>query len=349
MSSKIKVGIVGATGYAGEELIRILLRHPHTEIVYISAKIEEAQNIEDIFPQFRGYISLRCENLDIEKLSKICDVAFLSLPHNVSMDVVPPLREKGLRVIDLSADFRFKNRETYEKWYGVVHRGEKFLKEAVYGLPEIYREMIKKSNLIANPGCYPTSIILAIYPLLKRGLVRKSGIIVDAKSGVSGAGRAGSLRLIHAECHGSVRAYSIASHRHQPEMEEVLSNLLGEDISIIFSPHLVPMNRGILSVVYLELKEIVSIDNLRDTFFNFYNKEYFVRILPQGQLPETRFVRGTNNCELGIILSEKTGHVVVVSAIDNLVKGASGQAVQNMNLMFGLEETSGLTELPVVP
>jgi N-acetyl-gamma-glutamyl-phosphate reductase len=349
MSKKIKVGIVGATGYAGEELLRLLLGHPHAEITYIAAKIEKEEKIENIFPQFRGKVSLMCENLDIEKLSSLCDAAFLALPHKVSLQVVPSLIEKGLKVIDLSADFRFKNKDTYEKWYGVKHSGEKFLKDAVYGLTEIYRDKIKGSNLVGNPGCYPTAVALAAFPLLKEGLVKPSAIIADAKSGVSGAGRVENLKLIHAECHESVKAYNVTLHRHQPEMEEVLSHLTGEDVSIIFSPHLIPMNRGILATVYLELKELIGIKEMREIFLKYYKGESFIRLFPQGELPETRFVRGTNNCELGLVLSEKTGHVIVVSAIDNLVKGASGQAVQNMNLMCGFPEETGLTNLPVLP
>lgn len=349
MLKKIKVGIAGATGYAGEELIRLLLGHPHAEITYVAAKIEKEENIEDIFPQFCGHISLLCENLDVEKLSKACEVAFLALPHCISLDVVPALMEKGLKVIDLSADFRFKNTDTYEKWYGVKHIARALLKEAVYGLSEIYRKEIKASSLVANPGCYPTAVILATFPLLKEGLVKTSRIIADAKSGVSGAGRVENLKLIHAECHDSVRAYNINTHRHQPEMEEVLSHLINENISIVFSPHLIPMNRGILATVYLELDKSVNVDRLRKAFLNSYKGEPFIRLLPPGELPETKFVRGTNNCELGIVLSEKTGHVIVVSAIDNLVKGASGQAIQNMNLMLGFPEETGLLSLPVIP
>ena len=348
MSKKIKAGIVGATGYAGEELIRLLLGHPRVEITYIAAKIEKVERIENIFPQFRGKISLPCENLDIEKLAGLCEVVFLALPHKVSLGVVPHLMKKGLKVIDLSADFRFKDRDTYEKWYGVKHTAQEFLKETVYGLSEIYRKEIRGSNLIANPGCYPTAVTLAAFPLLKAGLVN-GAIIADAKTGVSGAGRTESLKIIHAECHESVKAYNIGLHRHQPEMEEVLSNLLKGNVSILFSPHLIPMNRGILATVYLELKEAVKIEKLREVFLNFYNGEQFVHVLPQGELPETKYVRGTNICDLGIALSEKTKHVIVVSAIDNLGKGASGQAVQNMNLMLGFPETTGLLDLPVLP
>jgi len=349
MSKKIKVGIVGATGYAGEELIRLLLGHSHVEITYIAAKIEKEEKIENIFPQFRGRISILCENLDIEKLTSLCEVAILALPHKVSLEVVPHLMKKGLKVIDLSADFRIKDKDTYEKWYGVKHTSQKFLKEAVYGLSEIYREEIKGANLVANPGCYPTAVTLATFPLLKTGLVNPLKIIADAKSGVSGAGRVENLKIIHAECHESVKAYNIGMHRHQPEMEEVLSNLTKENVSIIFSPHLIPMNRGILATVYLELKEAVKMERLRELFLNSYKGEHFIHLLPQGELPETKFVRGTNNCELGIVLSEKTKHVIVVSAIDNLVKGASGQAVQNMNLMLGFPEETGLLNLPVLP
>ena len=349
MSKKVKVAVIGATGYAGEELIRLLVTHPHVEITYVAAKIEKEERIENIFPQFRKRISLTCENLDIEKLASASEVAFLALPHRVSLEVVPPLREKGLKVIDLSADFRFNDKDTYEKWYGVTHTGSKFLKEAVYGLSEIYRDEIKGSNLVANPGCYPTAVILAVFPLFKEGLVKTSGIIADAKTGVSGAGRVENLKIIHAECHESVKAYNIGLHRHQPEMEEVLSNLVKEDVSIVFSPHLIPMNRGILATIYLELKKDVSMEKLREVFLNSYRGEHFVHLLPQGELPETKYVRGTNICEMGIVLSEKTGHVIVVSAIDNLVKGASGQAVQNMNLMLGFEETTGLLDLPILP
>ena len=349
MAKKIKAAIVGATGYAGEELLRLLLGHPRVEITYIAAKIEKEEKIENIFPQFRGRISLLCENLKIEKLTNLAEAAFLALPHRVSLEVVPILIEKGFKVIDLSADFRFKSKETYEKWYGVKHTAEKLLAEAVYGLPEIYREKIMACNLVANPGCYPTAVILAILPLLKAGLVNSSGIIADAKSGVSGAGRVESLKLLHGECHDSVRAYNINTHRHQPEMEEVLSLAAKDKVSLVFTPHLIPMNRGILATVYSQLKEKAELKKIRKAFQDFYEGEPFVRLLPEGELPETKLVRGTNNCELGLALSEKTGQVIVVSAIDNLVKGASGQAVQNMNLMFGFPETMGLLGLPVLP
>lgn len=348
MSKKIKVGIAGATGYAGEELIRLLLIHPRVEISYISAKIDREERIDNIFPQFRGSISLTCENLNIEKFASASEVAFLALPHKVSLEVVPPLIKKGLKVIDLSADFRFKNLHTYEKWYGVKHTAPGLLKEAVYGLCEIYRDKVREAQLLATPGCYPTAAILASYPLLKEGMAETS-MIVDAKSGVSGAGRVESLKLLHAECHGSVKAYNISKHRHQPEMEEVLSDIAKSRVSVLFSPHLVPMNRGILSTVYLKLKKDINIKKLREAFTACYKKELFIRILPDGELPETRFVCGTNNCEIGISLSENTGHAVVVSAIDNLVKGASGQAVQNMNIMLGLPEETGLISLPVIP
>jgi N-acetyl-gamma-glutamyl-phosphate reductase len=349
MVKKIKVAIVGATGYAGEELLRLLLGHPQVEITYIAAKIEKEEKIENIFPQFRGRISLLCENLKMEKLTGLAEAAFLALPHQVSLEAVPVLREKGLKVIDLSADFRFKCRETYEKWYGVKHTAEKLLTEAVYGLPELYREKIKKTSLVANPGCYPTAVILATRPLLKAGLIKISGIIADAKSGVSGAGRVESLKLLHAECHDSVRAYNINSHRHQPEMEEILSGVAKENVSLVFTPHLIPMNRGILATVYAELKEKAELKKIREVFQDCYEAEPFIRLLPPGEFPETKLVVGTNNCEIGLALSEKTGEVIVVSVIDNLVKGASGQAIQNMNLMFGLPETMGLLGLPILP
>jgi len=346
----LKIGIIGATGYAGEELIRVLLGHPKVEITSLSAKIDQNQPIQDIFPQFRDFIDLECEVFEsVEKIAEKADLFFLALPHTVSLDIVPQLLKKGKKVIDLSADYRFDSQELYEKWYEVKHTHSALLEEKVYGLPELYREKIKTASLVANPGCYPTSVILGLAPLVKAGLIATNSIIADSKSGVSGAGRSGEISLLFSEIEGDLKAYKIASHRHQPEMEEQLSQLGQDEVKITFVPHLIPMSRGILSTIYAPLKKQKDKNALLGIYEKFYQGESFVRLLPPGKLPQTKNVKGTNYCEIGIALDEANGLVIVVSAIDNLVKGASGQAVQNMNLMYGWEEKEGLASPAILP
>ncbi len=342
----LKIGIVGATGYGGEELLRLLLSHPEIEITSLAAKMEgEKIPISTIFPAFAGRIDLLCSDLDIEKMAAASELIFLALPHKVSMEITSRFLNLGKKVIDFSADYRFDEVQTYEEWYEVKHTCKELLKEAVYGLPELYREEIKKARLIANPGCYPTSIILGTAPLLSQSLVDPENIIADSKSGVSGAGRWPGKGFYFGEIQENFKAYKITSHRHQPEIEEQLSKLAREKIRISFTPHLVPMKRGMLSTIYMNLKKNRSTEELIQLYKDFYKEESFVKISEPGQFPETKSVWGTNYCHIGLKVDKRIGRVIITSAIDNLIKGASGQAVQNMNIMWGFEEDEGLAHL----
>ena len=334
----LKIGIVGATGYTGCELVKILNRHPQVEISCLSALLKEAKKFNQIFPRYKN-ISLFCENLDIGEVAKKCDIIFLALPHTVSLEIAFQFLKLKKRVIDLSADYRL-SAETYENWYNVKHSHPELLKRAVYGLPELHREEIKKTVLIANPGCYPTSIILAIAPLGKEKIIKE--IIIDSKTGTSGAGRKADINLHFSEVSGNMKAYKINIHQHIPEIEKELTKLTGREIEIIFTPHLIPVDRGILSTVYLSLKKEISAEEILFLYKKFYKLAPFVEIL-ENSFPQTKDVLGTNYCHIGIktITPKK---VIIVSAIDNLIKGAAGQAVQNMNIMSGFKETEGLTE-----
>lgn len=337
----LKVAVVGATGYTGEELIKVLLRHPQAKIVSLTAKIDEPKNIAEIFPSLLGRIDLVCTELMLERVIGMCDLVFLALPHRVSMEVAPHFLSAGKKVIDLSADYRLKDPSTYEKWYGVKHKDVAHLLKAVYGLPELYRSQIKNSPLIANPGCYPTGIILGAAPLVKKKMVRLDEITVFSLSGVTGTGRRASWELHFSEIDENIKAYKVNKHQHMPEIDQELSGLAKEKVSISFIPHLVPMNRGILNSICLRMKEMVSPDDLLSLYRVFYKEHPFVRILDRECLPQTKDVVGTNYCDIGIA-TNKEKMTIVVSAIDNLGKGASGQAVQNMNIMHGFEETTGL-------
>lgn len=349
----IKVGIIGVTGYAGEELLKILLKHPQVEITYLSAKLDKyPQKIREILPGIES--DLECEGLNLEKVKKVCDLVFLALPHSVSLEIVAELYNAGKKVIDLSADYRISNPKVYEKWYQKKHTHLDLLKKAVYGLPELYREKIKQAIgkrqeegcLIANPGCYPTSAILAIAPMIKQGLVEPDSIIIDAKSGISGGGRE-FVQIYYPENKDNFKAYNIATHRHQPEIEQELSKLQSKSVKskslkVTFVTHLLPVERGILSTVYLTLKKGITEKKIGSIYSQFYIREPFIRILSEGKFPELKNVVRTNYCELNFKLDEPTGRLIVISAIDNLVKGASGQAVQNMNLIYGYDEKTGL-------
>lgn len=337
----LRVGIVGATGYTGEELISILLKNPKIKITYLAAKVEKKENINKIFPKLLNKINLECDNFNLDKALELCDLLFLALPHTVSMDIVPCLLKNNKIVIDLSADYRLKDVSVYENWYCKVHKDTANLKNAVYGLPELYREKIKKAKLIANPGCYPTAAILAIAPALSTGLIDEASIIIDAKSGASGAGRKASLDLGFCEIDENFKAYKVNQHQHTPEIDQVLSNLADKKIEVTFVPHLVPMFRGILETVYLKTKKRTNLESIIKIYKNFYKKEPFVRIL-ENSLPETKFVSGTNYCDLGFRFDEKKNLLIIISAIDNLIKGASGQAVENMNIICGFKETEAL-------
>jgi N-acetyl-gamma-glutamyl-phosphate reductase len=338
----LKIGIMGASGFAGEELIRILLKHPEVKITALAAKIEKT-HVSKLYSWSKAMLDLDVYDMPAEEVGKKTDVVFLALPHKISMDFAPALLKQGKKVIDLSADFRIKDKAVYEKWYEIKHECPEYLKKAVYGLPELYRKDIKPANLIANPGCYPTSIILGCAPLLKKKIVDTNYIICDSKSGVSGAGRTPSQALMFTEIAvNSFRPYKVNFHRHMPEIDQELSNLSGAEISVNFTPHLVPMERGILSTIYLKLNKKIDTKEALNIYKDFYKGEYFVRVMEDGVLPDTKNIARSNFCDVGIKVFPEKSLAVVMTAIDNLVKGASGQAVQNMNIMYGFEEKTGL-------
>ncbi len=342
----MKVAIIGATGYTGLELVRILLNHPEVHITALTSERFSGQDYSSVFPSLRGIIRTSLETLNIDKIIRKADFIFTAVPHKEAMDIVPQLIEKDKKVVDLSADFRFKQPSTYEKWYH-AHSSPELLSQAVYGLPEINRKKIRYAALVSNPGCYPTSVIMPLVPLLKEDIISTRAIIVDSKSGVSGAGRSLKTQSLFSEVSEGLKPYNIMNHRHQPEIEEQLSSAAGISVSITFAPHLVPMNRGIISTIYVRLKHSTSAQTIQNIFNKYYKKEQFVRILPEGTLPSTGFVRGSNYCDIGFCLQGKK--LILVSAIDNLVKGASGQAVQNMNIMQGFKEATALEHIPLYP
>ncbi len=345
----IKAGVIGATGYAGSELVRILMQHPEVEIKTVTSQRYIGKYFHKVYENYREINDLICEEEDIEKMAEVCDVIFLALPHGVAAKKVTKEILEKTKVIDFGADFRLQNPKVYEKWYGLPHMGKDLLPEAVYGLCERNREKIKGARLIANPGCYTTCSILSLTPLVAEGLIEKDSIIIDAKSGVSGAGRSLALGSMYCECNESTKAYKVAAHRHTPEIEEQLSYGAGSEIVLSFTPHLVPMNRGILATCYATLSKGVTEEMVRAAYETYYEKEYFVRLTEKGIFPETRWVKGSNFVDIGFTVDERTGRIIVVGAIDNLVKGAAGQAVQNMNLLFGLDEKTGLMQVPIFP
>lgn len=345
----MRVGIIGVTGYAGSELLRLLLSHGGVEASYITSKSYEGQPIWQVHPQFLHFTDLKCRSLSFAEARQETDLVFCALPHGEAMEVVPPLLEAGLKVIDLSADFRLDSEEKYMHWYGRKHAHPQYLKGIAYGLPELYREDIKESWLVANPGCYPTSAILALAPLAAAGVVNWEMVVVDAKSGTSGAGRVPSQALHFPDCAENFRAYKVARHQHTPEIEMQLGKLAGGEVILSFVPHLVPMIRGILSSVYLKLDRPRDEEEIRAIYEEFYKEESFVRLLPPGMFPETKFVQGSNFCDISFKLDQRSNNLIIFSAIDNLVKGAAGQAVQNMNLMLGFEEETGLNSVPQSP
>ena len=334
----IRVAIIGASGYTGAESIRIILRHGQAKLVYLTALPQECGAVENVFPQFRGRCNLQIEPLELDKLPGLADVALCCLPHKVSMGFVPKLLAAGLKVIDFSADYRLKNVAVYEEFYKVKHTDTANLARAVFGLPEFFREQIKDADLLANPGCYPTGALLAVAPLLKEGLIETHSIIVNAVTGISGAGRNPSSKFHFPNMNENLFAYGIGSHRHMPEMEQIASEIAGSTVKILFQPHAGPFDRGILSTIYCQPKGKVSNEQLIKLYGDFYAEEPFVQMC--GDAPAVKDVAGTNYCH--IFATFVKGKIVVFSAIDNLVKGASGQAIQNMNIVFGLEETSGL-------
>jgi N-acetyl-gamma-glutamyl-phosphate reductase len=348
-----KVAIVGASGYSGEELVKLLLHHPHAELVAVTSRQNAGQTLAQVFPKFASHPkskSLRFSEPNAELLAKQADVVFLALPHGVAAEYAIPLVDAGCVVIDLSADFRLRSADIYKEFYTHDHPAPELLKKAVYGLPEHYREEIKKSLLIASPGCYPTSILLPTIPLLKAGLIKSAGIIADSLSGVSGAGRKAEIDYLFCECNESVRPYGVPKHRHLSEIEEQLSFAANAKVTIQFTPHLIPVNRGILTTLYLALEKHFSTEaemkslaeKISACYAQAYGNEPFVRLLEGKALPDTKNVVGTNVCEIAWRLDPRTGRLIVMSAEDNLVKGASGQAVQSMNLLCGWPETAGL-------
>lgn len=345
----LKVAIVGASGYTGLELIRLLHCHPEVVVSCVTSEQSAGKRISEVFPTLRGRCDLVLENLEPVRIAEKADIIFTALPHKAAMEVVPTFLKLGKQVIDLSADYRLTDPAVYGEWYE-PHMNPTLLKKAVYGLPEIRRSKIKGAKLVANPGCYPTSIILALAPLLKKGLIDPQNIIADSASGVTGAGRSAKVDSLYCEVNEGFKAYGVGGvHRHTPEIEQELSLLAGAGLKVTFTPHLVPMDRGILSTVYASALKDVTTAKLHKLYEEFYKGEPFVRVLPQGNLPSTAFVRGSNFCDIAPVVDKRTGRIIVVSAIDNLVKGASGQAVQNMNLVCGFPETMGLEGLALFP
>ena len=341
----IKAGIVGGTGYTGVELLRLLAAHPDVEVSAITSRAEAGRRVDELFPNLRGVYDLEFTVPDVTELAA-CDVVFFATPHNVAMNTVPELLRLGTRVIDLSADFRLRDAELWSQWYGEPHACPEVIKQAVYGLPEVYREQIATAQLVACAGCYPTSVQLGLLPLLKAGVADPAYLVANAASGVSGAGRQGKLDNILSEAADSFKAYAVAGHRHLPEIEQELTRAAGTGVELTFVPHLLPIIRGIHTTLYTRVAKDVDVQQL---FEDFYRDEPFVDVLPAGQLPQTRSVRGANICRLAVERPQDRDVVVVMSVIDNLVKGASGQAIQALNIMFGQPETAGLANVALLP
>lgn len=345
----IKVGIIGATGYAGAELVRLLLQREDVEIVWYGSRSYVGEDFASIYRNVAHLIDEPCKDDDMAKLAKLADVIFTATPQGFCASQITEEILSETKVIDLSADFRIKDVDTYEQWYKMKHPTPQFIEEAVYGLPEVNREKIKTARLIANPGCYPTCSFLTLYPMVKEGLIEPGTIIIDAKSGTSGAGRSAKVPSLYCEVNESMKPYGVASHRHTPEIEEQLSYAAGENVTISFTPHLVPMNRGILATAYGTLTKSVTAEEVRAVYDRYYKDEYFVRVMNIGMVPQTRWVEGSNFADIAFQIDPRTNRIVMMGAIDNMVKGAAGQALQNMNLMFGLPENTGLKQIPVFP
>jgi len=372
----LNIGIIGAAGYAGAELARLLSRHPNVRVKFLSDLGYVGKEYGDIYENFRAPGSMGaasrgeecatgqdperpatpgglgeavCTGMNLEAMSAECDAVFLALPHGIAGAEVNTEILSRTKVIDLGADFRISDADVYEKWYNTEHKGKELLPQAVYGLCEIYRDRIRETRLLANPGCYTTCSILALWPLLAAGIVSPEDVIIDAKSGVSGAGRAAGLNNLFCEADETIKAYGVLSHRHTPEIAEQLSHAAGTKVSLIFTPHLIPMNRGILSTIYARLNGKRTYGEIMDAYRARYGGEYFIRMTKRETFPQTRWVKGSNFCDIGFAVDEESGRVIVVSALDNLVKGAAGQAVQNMNIMFGLDEQAGLEAIPAFP
>ncbi|MBE6884797.1 MAG: N-acetyl-gamma-glutamyl-phosphate reductase [Ruminococcaceae bacterium] len=340
----INVGIIGATGYAGAELVRLLIGHPEAKIVAMSSVTYEGKKLSEVFPNFEGITDELLTDMDtvVEK----SQVVFASLPHGLSEPIARKCYDKGALFIDLGADFRLHDEADYQKWYKLDYKDPELHEKAVYSLCELCRDKIKEAKIIGNPGCYPTSISLGLYPLLKAGVVRTNSVIIDSKSGVTGAGRGLTLGTHYPECNEAISAYKVASHRHTPEIEQMLSEIAGEKVTITFVPHLLPVNRGILSTIYVDLTKDISAEEIRKLYTDAYANEKFVRVLPEGTFANIRNVRCSNYCDISIHPDPRTGRVIITSAIDNMVKGAAGQAIQNMNIVLGFAEDCGLNMVP---
>ncbi|MBF0444781.1 MAG: N-acetyl-gamma-glutamyl-phosphate reductase [Magnetococcales bacterium] len=345
----ITVGIQGASGYTGGELVRLLARDPDITIKFVTSQRFAGKPMSAIFPHLINGPELVCTPLDDLSAVEGCDVVFCALPHVTSMGVVPELLNRGAKVVDLSADFRLDDADVYQEWYGEAHKAPHLLSEAVYGLPELKRAEIEKARLVANPGCYPTSVLLALAPLMRDNLIDLDSLVIDSKSGTSGAGRSPSQGTLFSEVSEGFRSYKAVGHRHTPEIEQGLSQLCGKKVFVRFSPHLLPQSRGILTTCHLRPVGIKDIDEWQKLYTDFYANEQFVRVLEPGNLPGTNYVRGSNYCYLSVVPDTRTGWLVVVSTIDNLVKGAAGQAVQNMNIMLGRKEDAAIGQLPLFP
>ncbi len=347
---KVRVGIIGATGYAGAELVRILLRHPEAEIKWYGSRSYMGKEYADVYGNFFRLVEDICQGDTLADMAELVDVIFTATPQGFLSSVISEEILEKVKIIDLSADFRLKKVSVYEKWYGIEHKAPQFLEEAVYGLCEINREDIKKARLIANPGCYTTCSILTAYPLVKEGLIDTGSLIIDAKSGTSGAGRGAKVQNLFCEVNENMKAYGVGNHRHTPEIEEQLGLAAGHELALNFTPHLVPMNRGILVTAYASLKEkTCGPEKIRAAYEKYYGDEPFIRLLKQGDCPETKWTEGSNYMDTGFVIDDRTGRIIMMGALDNLVKGAAGQAVQNMNLLFGLPETEGLMMVPMFP
>ena len=347
----IKVGIIGATGYAGNELVRLLLGHKDAEIVWLGSRSYIDQNYSDVYRNMFKLVDAKCMDDNMEQLANEVDVIFTATPQGLCASLVNDEILSKTKIIDLSADFRLKDVNVYEQWYKLVHKAPQYIDEAVYGLCEINRDKVSKdTRIIANPGCYTTTSILTLYPMVKEGIINPDTIIIDAKSGTSGAGRGAKVANLFCEVNESMKAYGVGTHRHTPEIEEQLGYACGRDnLKLIFTPHLVPMNRGILVTAYASLAKDVTYEDVKAAYDKYYDKEYFVRVLPKDVCPETRWVEGSNFVDIGFKIEPRTNRLIMMGALDNLVKGAAGQAVQNMNLLFGLPENEGLQLAPMFP
>jgi N-acetyl-gamma-glutamyl-phosphate reductase len=340
-----RVAIVGATGYAGAEIVRILSGHPETKLTILTSRQHAGVRFDRVYPAMAGRVDLVCEEYSTERICNHADIVFMALPHQLPMTFVPDIIKHGLKVIDLSADFRFNDAAIYESAYQ-PHTAKDLLESSVYGLSEIYTDQIRATMLVGNPGCYPTSVLLPLIPLVKNGLLDLRTIVADSKSGVSGAGRSPSQAAHYCEVNESFKAYKVAVHRHNPEMDAVLSREAQKPVSITFVPHLVPMTRGMLTTLYATPATAFSIQDILDCYMSVYSRRPFIRLCPMDGPPDTLHVRGTNYCDIGVKLDERNDRLILISAIDNLVKGAAGQAIQNMNLMLGFKETTGLLQVP---